>query len=131
MLQVLDICEYSVQREPEEGVVFDDVALPGEGISECEITVINQTEMIFETCGVNSGCVHQTRYPICPILCRGMTLNLDMHSFPPMTLTPLQLTDYRCSFSFELAARVIGGLFGGEPVVFQVHVADPFNSNTW
>ena len=131
ILQVLDICEYSVQREPEEGGAIDDVALPCEGISECEITVINQTEMIFETYGVNSGCVYQTRYFLCLTLCRDKTLNLDINSFPPMTLTPLQLTDYRCSFSFELAARVIGGLFGGEPVVFQVHVADPFNSNTW
>ncbi len=52
-------------------------------------------------------------------------------SFPPMTLTPLQLTDYRSSFSFELAARIIGGLFGGDSVTVQVHVADPFNSNTW
>lgn len=48
-----------------------------------------------------------------------------------MTHAPLQLTDYRSSFSFELAARMIGGVIGGESVTFQVHVVDPFNSNTW
>ena len=71
--QVLDICEYSVERQNEDGVSFGDVALPGEGIGECEITVINQTELIFETHGENAGCVHQTRYvgplPVVAVLC--------------------------------------------------------------
>jgi hypothetical protein len=53
------------------------------------------------------------------------------NSFLPMSHTPLQLTDYRSPFSFELAARMIGGLFRAESLVFQVNVVDPFNSNTW
>ncbi len=60
-VQVLDICEYSVQRGNEQLDSVDNVGLPVEGISECEITVINQTEMVFETHGMNAGCVHQTR----------------------------------------------------------------------
>ncbi len=60
-VQVLDICEYSVQRGSEQLGSVDNVCLPVEGISECEITVINQTEMAFETHGMNAGCVHQTR----------------------------------------------------------------------
>jgi hypothetical protein len=54
--QVLDICEYSVERQYVDGASFGDAALPGEGIE-----VINQTEVIFETHGENAGCVHQTR----------------------------------------------------------------------
>lgn len=71
--QVLDICEYSVERQNEDGASLGDVALPGEGIGECEITVINQTELIFETHGENAGCVHQTRYeghiPVVAVCC--------------------------------------------------------------
>ncbi len=59
---MLDICEYSVQQEPGQECLVDDIALPGEGVSECEMTVINETEMVFETHGLNAGCVHQTRY---------------------------------------------------------------------
>jgi hypothetical protein len=129
-LQVLDICEYSIIRGTGDGYVADDVILPGEGVGECEMTVINQTEMAFETDGVNAGCVYQTMYSAYSLALT--RCNSDATSrFLPMSSAPLQLTDYRSSFCFELAARTIGGVIGGDLLTFQVQVVDPFNSNTW
>ena len=63
--------------------------------------------------------------------CVAFTKSRSLFSFLPMACIPLQLTDFRSAFTFELAARQSGGIFGGESVTFQVNVVDPFNSITW